>query len=153
MKISSEPDIEKAAGLMLSMGAGSVLIKGGHFTSKIRSGKAKVTDLANGGATQLGVTGDNYAPCVDSGQNCANDVYAVSLAGVPPSAFLTWFQAQEACANSGKRLPTNAEWQVAASGSPDPGPDDHATTCTSDNPAGTTPTGSRSGCVSARGAS
>lgn len=40
MKIGSEPDIEKAAGLMLSMGAGSVLIKGGHFTSKIRSGKA-----------------------------------------------------------------------------------------------------------------
>lgn len=40
LKIGSESDIEKAAGLMLSMGARNVLIKGGHFTSKTRGGKA-----------------------------------------------------------------------------------------------------------------
>jgi hydroxymethylpyrimidine kinase/phosphomethylpyrimidine kinase len=40
LSISGESDIEKAAGLMLSMGAQSVLIKGGHFTSKTRGGKA-----------------------------------------------------------------------------------------------------------------
>jgi hydroxymethylpyrimidine kinase/phosphomethylpyrimidine kinase len=40
MKISSESDIEKAAGLMLSMGAGNVLIKGGHFTARTRGGRA-----------------------------------------------------------------------------------------------------------------
>jgi hypothetical protein len=33
------------------------------------------------GATQLGTAGDDYAPCTDNGQNCANDIYAVSLAG------------------------------------------------------------------------
>jgi len=33
----------------------------------------------------------------------------VSLPSVLPSAFITWFQAQEAYANSGKRLPTIAE--------------------------------------------
>ena len=40
LTIGSESDIEKAAGLMLSMGARNVLIKGGHFTSKTRGGKA-----------------------------------------------------------------------------------------------------------------
>ena len=38
--IRGESEIEKAAGLMLSMGAQGVLIKGGHFTSKTRGGKA-----------------------------------------------------------------------------------------------------------------
>ena len=65
----------------------------------------------------------DYAPCADNGQNCADDIFAVSLAGVTPSARITWFQAQAACANAGKRLPTNAEWQVAVAGTPDPGPD------------------------------
>jgi formylglycine-generating enzyme required for sulfatase activity len=119
---------------------------------KIQRGRATEADLTTSGAVQLGTTSDDYAPCAHDGQNCTNDIYAVSLPGVLPAAFVTWFQAQEACANAGKRLPSNAEWQVAANGTPDPGPDDHATTCTSNNPAGTTPTGSRSGCVSARGA-
>jgi hypothetical protein len=119
---------------------------------KIQLGSATRDDLVAGGATQLGTATDDYAPCAHDGQNCANDIFAVSLQGVTPSAFATWFQAQEACANSGKRLPTNAEWQVAANGTPDPGPDDQATTCTTDNQSGTTPTGSRRGCVSARGA-
>lgn len=38
-----------------------------------------------------------------------------------PSFDATWFRSQQACANSGKRLCTNAEWQMAASGTPDPG--------------------------------
>jgi formylglycine-generating enzyme required for sulfatase activity len=41
---------------------------------------------------------------------------------------------------------------VGANGTPDPGPDDHATTCNSDNTGTTTLTGARSGCVSTRGA-
>jgi formylglycine-generating enzyme required for sulfatase activity len=118
----------------------------------IQLGRATEADLTAGGATQLGRSGDDYAPCADTGQNCADDIYAVSLPSEIPSAFITWFQAQEACANAGKRLPTNAEWQVGANGTPDPGPDDHATTCNSANNASTTLTGSRSGCVSARGA-
>jgi len=119
---------------------------------RIQLGKATEDDLTAGGATQLGTASDDFAPCTDDGQNCADDIYAVSLPSVLPAAFITWFQAQEACANSGKRLPTNAEWQVGANGTPDPGVDDHATTCNSANTGATTPTGSRSGCVSARGA-
>src|SRR5262245_21555636 len=42
---------------------------------KIRQGFATPADLTAGGATQLGTSGDDYAPCADSGQNCANDIY------------------------------------------------------------------------------
>jgi len=42
--------------------------------------------------------------------------------GQEPKTNITWFQAQQMCANAGKRLCTNAEWQLAASGTPDPGP-------------------------------
>jgi formylglycine-generating enzyme required for sulfatase activity len=119
---------------------------------RIQLGRATQADLTAGGATQLGTASDDYAPCTHDGQNCVDDIYAVSLPSVLPSAFITWFQAQEACANAGKRLPTSAEWQVGANGTPDPGPDDHATTCNTANTATTTLTGSRSRCVSARGA-
>ena len=124
---------------------------------RVQQGRANQADLMAGGATQLGTDGDDYAPCTNDGQSCANDIYAVSLPSVMPSAFLTWFQAEEACANSGKRLPTSAEWQVAANGTPDPGPDDGTTDCNTadavDGGSGSvTLTGARSSCVSARGA-
>ena len=99
------------------------------LVKKIQQGKATLADLTGGGATQFGTASDDYAPCADNGQNCANDIYAVSLPGVTPSAYITWFQAQEACANARKRLPTNAEWQVAVNGTPDPGPDNGTTDC------------------------
>ncbi len=120
--------------------------------TKVRKGKVKAADLTAGGATPLGVTGDDYAPCTANGQNCANDIYAVSLAGVTPSAYITWFQAQEACTNSGKRLPSNAEWQAEANGTPDPGPDNGTTDCHTASAFAAVATGSRSSCVSARGA-
>jgi hypothetical protein len=124
------------------------------LVNRIKEGTVTAADLAAGGATPLGLTLDDYAPCNDDGQNCGNDIYAVSLAGVIPSASITWFQAQEACANSGKRLPTSAEWQVAANGTPDTGGTDNGTTdCNTDFLVpGVTATGFRSGCVSARGA-
>lgn len=119
---------------------------------RIRRGTATGTDLLAGGATPLGTTSDDYAPCADSGRGCFNDIYAVSLPSEIPAAFVTWFQAQAACANSAKRLPTSAEWQVGANGTPDPGPDDHTADCNSANSNTVTLTGSRSRCVSARGA-
>ena len=119
---------------------------------KIQLGRATQVDLAAAGATQLGTDRDDYAPCADSGQNCVDDIYALSLPGVTPSAFITWFQAQQACTNAGKRLPSNAEWQAAVAGTPDPGPDNGATDCNTANNFFVSPTGSRSGCVSARGA-
>ena len=120
---------------------------------KIQLGRVTRADLTAGGATQLGTASADYAPCSANGQNCANDIYAVSLPSVLPSAFITWFQAQEACANAGKRLPTSAEWQVGANGTPDPGPDNGTTDCnTAANDGLATLTGARSSCVSARGA-
>jgi len=118
---------------------------------RIQTGRATQAELTAGGATQLGTASDDYAPCTGDGQNCADDIYAVSLQSVIPSASITWFQAQEACANARKRLPTSAEWQVGANGTPDPGPDNRATDCNSASNivAGT---GSRSACVSAGGA-
>ena len=119
---------------------------------KIQLGTVTRADLTAGGATQLGTAGDDYAPCARNGQNCANDIYAVSLPSEVPSAFITWFQAQEACANAGKRLPTSAEWQVGANGTPDPGPDNGTTDCNTASGGGPSLTGARSSCVSARGA-
>jgi len=118
----------------------------------IRVGKATEAGLLAAGATELGTAGHDYAPCADDGQNCADDIYAVSLPSVVPSTQITWFQAEEACANSRKRLPTSAEWQVGANGTPDAGPDDLATDCNTFSPLTLVPTGSRSRCVSARGA-
>jgi formylglycine-generating enzyme required for sulfatase activity len=122
-----------------------------NLVARIQQGKATAADLATGGATPLGTATDDYAPCTDDGQNCANDIYAVSLPSEIPAAHITWFQAQEACANAGKQLPTSAEWQVAANGTPDPGPDDRTTDCNSASDI-VTRTGSRSSCVSSRGA-
>jgi hypothetical protein len=121
------------------------------LVKRIQQGRASLADLTAGGATPLGTTGDDYAPCADNGQNCVDDVYAVSLPSVTPAAHVTWFQAQAACENARKRLPSNAEWQAAVLGTPDPGPDDGTTDCNS-NGSMVAATGSRSACVSARGA-
>jgi formylglycine-generating enzyme required for sulfatase activity len=122
------------------------------LVKKVRKGKAVEADLIAAGATQLGTASDNYAPCADNGQNCANDIYAVSLSAVTPAAYITWFQALEACLNSGKRLPSNAEWQAAASGSPDSGTDNGTTDCKTVSPSMAVPTGTRTLCVSSPGA-
>jgi hypothetical protein len=129
------------------------LVTNKGLVTKIQQGKATAALLAAGGATQLGTASDNYAPCADSGQNCTNDVYAVSLPGVTPSASVTWFQAQQACKNARKRLPTTTEWQAAVAGTPDPGPDNESTDCNTNGPPfAVTTTGSRTSCVSADGA-
>ncbi len=111
-----------------------------------------MAELTAGGATQLGVTTDDYAPCADSGQNCTDDIFAASLLGMTPSAYITWFQAQAACKNSRKRLPSNAEWQAAVIGTPDPGPDDGTSDCHTASAVAAVNTGSRSNCKSADGA-
>lgn len=118
---------------------------------QIRLGRATRAGLIAGGATQLGLT-TAYAPCQSNGQNCANDIFAVSLPAEIPSALITWFQAQEACANAGKRLPTSAEWQMGANGTPDPGPDNGTTDCNTASGELTAATGARTACVSAVGA-
>jgi formylglycine-generating enzyme required for sulfatase activity len=124
---------------------------------KIKAGTVTLTDLISDGAIQHGVASDDYNPgCPDNGNNCTN-FYAVSIPGVIPSTRILWFQAAAACRNAGKRLLTNAEWQVAALGTPDLGTDNEATDCNIATSTGTLPedpvnTGSRSSCVSDVGA-
>jgi formylglycine-generating enzyme required for sulfatase activity len=101
--------------------------------------EASIWDAPVGGNRITGVI-----PCNANGQNCTN-IYARSVAGVQPRDSITWFQAQRALANSGKRLPTNAEWQMAVSGTPDGLP----CNVSSDGPA---VTGSSPNCVSDFGA-
>src|SRR5262249_48769076 len=78
-------------------------------------------------------------------------VYAVSISGVLPSACITWFQANEACALSGKRLVRNDEWQRAAAGTPDPGTDNGTTDCNVSAAGAPVNRGSRASCKSAWG--
>src|SRR5262245_12870621 len=44
-----------------------------RLVSNIQQGKATAEDLRDGGARQLGILSDDYAPCADSGQNCTDD--------------------------------------------------------------------------------
>ena len=54
----------------------------------------------------------NWTPVLGSNPPSPG-VYAVSIPGVHPSACTTWFQANQACRLSGKRLVRNDEWQAA----------------------------------------
>lgn len=102
--------------------------------------EASIWDAPSGGSQITGAI-----PCDADGSDCDN-IYARSVPGVIPRSDITWFQAQQALANSGKRLPTNAEWQMAVAGTPDhPGP------CNTDS-SGVQPTGASAGCVSRFGA-
>src|SRR5262245_43896060 len=134
----------------------------------VLKGKATLADLTGGGATQLAPAdtcvspGDysahganfpdtgNWTPVLGSSPPSPG-VYAVSIPGVPPSACITWFQANQACLLSGKRLLTNREWQGAAAGTPDPGTDDLRTDSAGKSP-GPVNAGSRGSCKSAWGA-
>ena len=103
--------------------------------------EASVWDAPVGG-NQLFTKEQIRAVCPDDGQDCHGKIFARSVAGVIPAGDMTWFQAQQALANSGKRLLTNAEWQMAVSGTPDhPGP------CNTTSGA-VRNTGAESGCVS-----
>src|SRR5215468_5082937 len=131
---------------------------------KVQIGRVTLADLAAGGATPLSLSAcsamdvlskfprtGNWTP-VPGSNPPSPGIYAVSVAGVQPSRCITWFQANQACLLSGKRLLTNREWQGAAAGTPDPGAaNDGATTCVTTG-VGPADTGSRSNCRSVWGA-
>jgi formylglycine-generating enzyme required for sulfatase activity len=112
----------------------------------IKAGTATEASLLAAGAIQRGVSSADYG-CNVNGNDCTN-IFAVSITSVTPSRFITWFQAQQAAMNSGKRLLTNAEWQGAAAGTPDPGTDNGTTDCNISAAGAVVDTGSRSNCVS-----
>lgn len=108
--------------------------------------EASIWDAPVGGNQIMGATPTDY--CSPNGQDC-DDIWARSVPGVLPARHLTWFQAQAALANSGKRLPTNAEWQMAVLGTPDPGSTPGSEDChTGSSPSGPEVTGERANCHS-----
>jgi formylglycine-generating enzyme required for sulfatase activity len=135
------------------------------LVKKVQDGKATLADLTAGGATQLSSASlsgcspgfpanfpntGNWTPV--QGSNAPSPgVYAVSIPGVHPSSCITWFQANQACLLSGKRLLTNREWQGAAAGTPDPGTDNGTSDCNISTAGDAVNTGSRSSCKSAWG--
>jgi formylglycine-generating enzyme required for sulfatase activity len=100
--------------------AGDVMVSAGSVC--IDRYEASVWTQPNG-STQLTTNAQIDAACPDNGQPSGGadceDFYARSVVGVEPARNITWFQAQQALANSGKRLPTNAEWQQAVAGTPE----------------------------------
>src|SRR5947207_766714 len=130
------------------------------LVQKVQAGTATLADLTGGGATQLSPSSScspvypasfpndgNWTPVLGSSPPSPG-VYAVSIPGVHPTACITWFQANQACLLSGKRLLTNREWQGAASGTPDPGTDNGSTDCNISAAEHAVNTGSRSNCKS-----
>ena len=104
-------------------------------------------------ASQVGINGVDYtdAQCQFNGGGCKN-LFALSMPGVIPARSINYFIAAAACRNSRKRLPSNAEWQAAALGTPDPWPQgDPAHECNVSGQSAV-PTGSRFKCVSDAGA-
>lgn len=124
---------------------------------RLQLGRATLADLQAGGAVQVGqipgpgnvqCTGDDYGPGFPPTGNWTERLYAGSIAGAMPSTCITWFQAEQACRNSEKRLLTNQEWQAAAAGTPDPGDDDDQQTTCATSSAFAHPGGERTACVS-----
>jgi len=63
--------------------------------NKIQKGTVTLHDLAKAGASQLGLTAGDLIVngCPATGNGCT-DFYAVSIEGVTPAAFISWFQAR-----------------------------------------------------------
>src|SRR5437763_9796385 len=138
-----EPDLANAAVTAPKLGC-----KGNNAQDKmVRAGSVCIDKYEDSlwtkrtGGTQITGT----IPCDANGQNCKGKIFARSVKGVTPTDNITWFQAQQALANSGKRLPTNADWQQAVAGTPD------STACNVSGSA-VQKTGADPGCVSNWGA-
>lgn len=155
------PDSVKAGDLCIDKYESSIWqIPAGNpaLVRQVQSGRATLAALTAGGATQVSpaLTGSPctpaFPPTFDASGNWTSPLFAVSVEGVPPTSCVTWFQAEQACALSGKRLLTNQEWQRAAAGTPDPGTDDGGTDCNVGGLAKPSQSGARANCKSNWGA-
>lgn len=70
----------------------------------------------DGTGAQYGVGMYDYPSTFPQDGQWTKQVYAVSMAGATPSRFLSWHQASEACAASGKVLPNQDQWFRAGHG-------------------------------------
>lgn len=139
---------------------------------KIKRGTVTLPDLIAGSAVQISPASPSVCVSPDPDKQCATcdapdfpatfpkngqwtqPLYAISISAVQPTACISWFQAAQACRLSGKHLLTSAEWQDAAQGTPETvgGADNGSSDCDINSVLHAVGTGSRSGCVSSRGA-
>ncbi|MDD5307735.1 MAG: SUMF1/EgtB/PvdO family nonheme iron enzyme [Deltaproteobacteria bacterium] len=152
-----------ATGIVLcgkDVGGGKVdrMVKVGNFW--IDTYEASIWQNADCTGTQYGASSDDFSANFPDNGNWTTPAYSCSVTGVTPSGYVTWFQAEQACALAGKSLCTNEEWQAAAAGTYDPGTAETGTQCriatTNTTPratglAGTAP-GDTGTCVSLWGA-
>lgn len=110
--------------------------------------EASVWSAPGGTGTQYPQSDPRYPVTFPNNGNWTVPLYAASVQGVSSAVFITWFQAQQACALSGKRLLTNAEWLMAAAGTPDPGVDGDGSNSCNTNTSGPTVTGAALSCRS-----
>lgn len=84
--------------------------------------EATLWDNVDGSGMQRFVNGtdDSSVNFPKNGQATVS-LYALSVKARNPARMVTWFQAMEACAASGKRLPTGSEWLRAARRTTDSG--------------------------------
>jgi formylglycine-generating enzyme required for sulfatase activity len=110
--------------------------------------EASVWSERGGNGTRFPQGDPRFPATFPNNGNWTEPLYAASVKDTAPAVFITWFQAQQACALSGKRLLTNAEWQMAAAGTPDPGINgDGVNECDTNSP-GSVATGAALNCAS-----
>lgn len=82
--------------------------------------EASVWSRAETTGVQYGLALEDFPTEFPRNGQATTPAYAVSRAGVTPSRWITWFQANAACRLAGKRLLLGDEWLTAASGTTDP---------------------------------
>jgi formylglycine-generating enzyme required for sulfatase activity len=101
-------------------GADEMVMVGDFWVDKYEASIVDSTQYAggacSGAGTPYGQSLYDYPGSFPRTGNWISPIYACSIKGVMPSSHMTWFQAQEACALSGKELCTNEQWQAAAAG-------------------------------------
>jgi formylglycine-generating enzyme required for sulfatase activity len=111
-------------GVVLCKKGADEMVKAGDFwIDRYEAAIVDETQYNNGTCDGAGVPfGQNsydYPSAFPRTGNFTGPLYACSIKNVKPSAYMTWFQAQGACALAGKRLCTNEEWQAAVAGTHD----------------------------------
>lgn len=114
--------------------------------------EASIWQNADGTGQQYGSGSYDYPITFPKNGQVSVSLYALSKIGIQPSQFMSWFQANEACRASGKRLPTSDEWLAAARGTLDPGDSPGTSGACVTNAAGPRSTGAGTKCVSDWGA-
>lgn len=95
-------------------GPNDVLVRVG--TLCVDKYEASIWSMPGGAGTAYGITSNDYPSSFPASGAWSAKLYAASVQTSVPSTYLTWFQAAQACAAAGKRLPTNAEWQTFSGG-------------------------------------